>query len=242
MGQSAGGSSILHHIVAGAGAEEFKPQFSQAILQSPAFFPEGDPFSSDDVYNEFKARLGARSGSLDDLQAKSPFVIQIVNALMTYYSDYGLFKFGPKVDDGYVPRLPGQLLLNNTYHKGIPMILGHTSLDGLLFTPPWIRSDQALRDYMLDLYPATPDTVLDTMKKYTYYGIPDKKETLEITKINAVSDLLDDIAVSCNNHYLTSAVVKNDSTTPIWRYLFSARPAIHGSDVPFTVRSPLPLL
>lgn len=161
---------------------------------------------------------------------------------MSYYPSYGLFTFGPSTDSEYVPRLPGQLLLNNTYHKGIPMILGHTALDGLLFAPPWIRNDQALRDYMLELYPDTPDSVLDTMKKDNYYGIPDKEETLEITKINAVYDLLDDIAISCNNHYLTNAVVKNDSSTPIWRYLFSAKPAIHGSDVPFTVRSSLLLL
>ena len=242
MGQSAGSSSILHHIVAGAGAEEFRPNFSQAILQSPAFFPEADPYSSDAVYDELKIRLGARDGSLEDLQGKSTNEIRLLNAIMTYYSNYGLFKFGPKVDYGYVPRLPGQLLLNNTYHKGIPMVLGHTALDGLLFTPPWIRNDQTLQDYMRDLYPYTPDSIIETMKKDSYYGIPDKEETLEITKINAISDLLDDIAVSCNNHYLTNAVVKNDSATPIWRYLFSAKPAIHGSDLFFTVRSSLPLI
>lgn len=236
MGQSAGASSILHHIVAGAGAEEFKPNFSQAILQSPAFFPEGDSYSSDAVYDEFKTRLSASSGGLEDLQGKSTYDIRLINAIIAYYSKYGLFNFGPKVDYGYVPRLPGQLLLNNTYHRGIPMILGHTSLDGLLFTPPWIRDDQALGDYMSSLYPDTPDSVLDTMKKDIYYGIPDNDQTPEITKINAVSDLLDDIAVQCNNHYLTNAVMKNDSTTPIWRYLFSAKPAIHGSDVFFTVR------
>ena len=239
MGQSAGASSILHHVVAGAGTEEYKPNFSGAILQSPAFFPEPDQYSSDVVYDEFKIRLNARFGSLEDLQRKSTIEIQILNALMTYYSNYGLFKFGPKVDYGYVPRLPGQFLLNNTYHKGIRMILGHTSLDGLLFTPPWIRDDEALRDYMSELYPFTPDSVLDTMKEKNYYGIPDDKETAEISKINAVSDLLDDIAVSCNNHYLTNAVLKHDSATPIWRFLFSAPPAIHGSDVFFTVRSSL---
>ncbi|KAL8792155.1 MAG: hypothetical protein Q9195_005251 [Heterodermia aff. obscurata] len=234
MGQSAGGSSILHHLVAGAGAENFKPNFSQAILQSPAFFPEGDWYSTDSVYNELKFRSHARYGTLEDLQRKSTFEIQLINLVMTYYSNYGLFKFGPKVDYEYVPQLPGPLLLNNTYHKGIPMILGRTSLDGLLFTPPWIRDDQSLEDYMVNLYPAIPDSVLDTMKKTDYYRIPNKKKTSEIAKINAVSDLLDDIAVSCNNHYLTNAVLKKDSATPIWRHLFSAKPAIHGSDVPFT--------
>ena len=240
MGQSAGGSSILHHLVAGAGAEEFKPNFSQAILQSPAFFPEDGTFSSDAVYREFKNRLGA--SHLGRIQQESTWKIRYINARMNYYSNYGLFKFGPVVDNGYVPRLPGQLLLNNTYHKGIPMILGHTALDGLLFTPPWIRDDEALREYMLHLYPITPDSVLDTMKKDNYYGISNKEKTSELAKINAVSDLLDDIAVSCNNHYLTNAVLKNDSSTPVWRYLFSAKPAIHGSDVPFTVRLSSPLI
>ena len=240
MGQSAGASSILHHIVAGAGAEEFKPNFSRAILQSPAFFPEGDAYSSDSVYQEYLVRSGA--GNLEVLQGKNTYTIRLTNAIMTYHSNYGLFKFGPTVDYGYVPRLPGQLLLNNTYHKGIPMILGHTSLDGLLFTPPWIRDDEALANYMGGLYPYTPDSVMDIMKKDSYYSIPDKEKTPEITKINAVSDLLDDIAVSCNNHYLTNAVVTNDTATPIWRYLFSARPAIHGSDLFFTVRSSLLLI
>lgn len=235
MGQSAGASSILHHIVAGAGAEEFKPNFSRAILQSPAFFPEGDSSSTDEVYNELKSR--SNSLDLEELQERKTDDIRLINAIMTYFSNYGLFKFGPKVDYAYIPRLPGQLLLNNTYHKGIPMILGHTLLDGLLFAPPWIRNDEALRGYMSELYPYTPDSVFETMEKDNYYGIPDNEKTLEITKINAVSDLFDDIAVSCNNHYLTNAVVKNDSTTPIWRYLFSARPAIHGSDLFFTVRS-----
>ena len=92
---------------------------------------------------------------------------------------------------------------------------------------------------MTGLYPYTPDSVLNTMKNNTYYGIPDNEKTLEITKINAVSDLLDDIAVSCNNHYLSNAVLKYDPATPIWRYLFSAKPAIHGSDVFFTVCSSL---
>lgn len=52
------------HIGAGAGAEKFKPSFSQAILQSPAFFPEREPgSSSDEVYENFKNRLG-----VDDLE------------------------------------------------------------------------------------------------------------------------------------------------------------------------------
>lgn len=232
MGQSAGGSSILHHIVSGAGAVALKPNFSQAIIQSPAFLPVPDFYSMDQVYIEAKRRTGIYRGGLDALQKKSTFDLMIANIYMTFYSQYGRFKFGPAVDADYVPELPGQLLLNNTYHKGIPVILGHTALDGLLFVPPWLRDNDDVQDYIIDIYPYLPESVLETVKKDIYYGIP--KKGLEISKINAVSDLLDDLAISCNNNYLTNAILKNDSSTPVWRYLFSARPAIHGSDVAFT--------
>lgn len=235
MGQSAGGSSILHHMTAGAGAANLKPNFTRAIVQSPAFLPEPDIYAGNNVYNELKTRVeGNQRASLEDLQKRDQYKLRVVNALMTYYSQYGLFKFGPTVDGDYVPQLPGPLILNNTYHKGIPMILGHTALDGLLFVPPWLRSNQDVQTYLLRLYPDMPDEVLNTISKDTYYGISDK--ALDLNKINAVVDLLDDIAVSCNNHYLTNAVLKNDTNTPVWRYLFSAKPAIHGADVFFTVR------
>lgn len=235
MGQSAGGASILHHMVAGAGAKEFKPNFTRAILQSPAFLPESDYSSTDSNYVEFQNRIGVRRGNVKDMQKKSTFDIQIANAVMTWYSKYGLFNFGPKVDYDFIPRLPGQLILNNTYHKGIPMILGHTTLDGLLFVPPWIRSDAGLEDYMIELFPYMEEKAFETIHKPLYYPIPEK--ALEIQKINAVTDLLDDLAIACNNHYLTNSVLKNDSSTSVWRYIFGARPAVHGSDVFFTVRT-----
>lgn len=41
MGQSAGGSSIMHHITAKGGT--ITPIFKQAIIQSPAFLPQYRP-------------------------------------------------------------------------------------------------------------------------------------------------------------------------------------------------------
>ncbi len=240
MGQSAGASSILHHLVSAGGDEELKPPFSQAILQSPAFFPEGDV--SETNFNYLGFQFLSNAFSLHDLRSRDTDDLQRANRQVIYNSPYSSFKFGPTVDhDPYsLPKLPGQLLLDNKYHKGIPLILGHTSLDGLLFSPPWVRNDTALGEYVQYVYPQTPDGVLQTIKKDLYYSVPNGKDALEISKINAVFDLLDDLAISCNNNYLTKAVLKNDATTPVWRYLFSARPAIHGADVYFTVSAFLP--
>ena len=84
-------------------------------------------------------------------------------------------------------------------------------------------------------YTYLTDSVLDFSEDDSCYGIPDTEETSDITKMTTVSDLFGVIIVSCNNHYLTTTVVKNDSATPVWRYLFSAKPATHGYVLCFTV-------
>ena len=68
---------------------------------------------------------------------------------------------------------------------------------------------------MSELFLFMPDAVLDKLKEDIFHGTPDKKSTLQMPKGNAVVDLLNDTAVSCNNHFLTNAVVKNDPRTPI---------------------------
>ena len=80
---------------------------------------------------------------------------------MFHESIYGYFNFSPTIDSGdYVPDLPGKILAQQKVD--IPaMLLGHMKLDGLLFTPPWIRSTPALLDYVRELLPSVPQSVLD---------------------------------------------------------------------------------
>lgn len=188
MGQSAGASSILHHITAAGGAD-FKPHFEKAIVQSPGFFPQPDPAYDDRIYEKYLELTGAKD--LDDLLTKNTTTLQEANAKMTFESPYGIFNFGPTVDDFYVPDLPGKLLKDpeKLYHQGVTLMVGHTAYDGLLFTPPWIRSPAQLREHSWKLYPSIPESVLQFID--AHYPIKTGALILAQKKLANVSDFLD---------------------------------------------------
>jgi cholinesterase len=166
---------------------------------------------------------------MDELRTKSSPDFMLSNAVMAYYSQYGYFRFGPTVDETYVPDPPGKLLGANRYHCDINVELGHTQLDGPLFIPPWIRSNAALANYIRSLYPMISDE--DLRRVTVDYPIIQTGPRVEIL---GVMDLLDDITISCNNYYLTEAGIAAENVA-LYRYIFNAPPAMHGSEVFYTV-------
>ena len=90
---------------------------------------------------------------------------------MTHDSKYGYFDFGPTIDGDYVPDLPGKALLKLNFP--VPtMLLGDMKLDGLLFTPPWIRTTEALVAYVKELFPSAPEIVLDSIRESIPSNLP----------------------------------------------------------------------
>lgn len=203
MGQSAGASSILHHITAGGG-QEYQPAFSKAILQSAGFFPQPNGTQDDVIYKRYLELTGAKD--LEGLITLNSTKLQEANAQMTFESKYGYFNFGPTIDDDYVPDLPGKLLKAKSFHKGVAVLLGHTAYDGLLFTPPWIRTSQALLEHSKKLYPGIPDSVLSYIDEH--YPIKEGALIIAQKKIANVSDFLD---VSPSRCYTCLTVMRNGS-------------------------------
>jgi carboxylesterase type B len=225
MGESAGASSILHHITSYGGNDDEKLPFSQGILMSPAFIPQPDRDAAGLAFARFQ--FEALSPTLEHLRVKSSEELMYANARVNHYAPYGTFQYGPTVefDDSYsyVPQLPGQLLAKGKYHKKIPLLLGHAFADGLLFTPPWIRNNSALEDYTKLLYPTTPSDALARIR--TLYPM---LSLVPRDLVALASDFLDDVSISCNNLYLQEPIL-NSGDAPVYRYLFGAPPApIHG--------------
>lgn len=124
---------------------------------------------------------------LDALAELDTQVLMQANANITFNSSYGLFNFGPSVDGFFVPDLPSKRLKDGNHHAGISLLLGHTKFDGLLFTPPWIRSNAQLQDHVRTMYPGVNDSVLNEInKKYPIGKIEYAKE-----KILTVANFLD---------------------------------------------------
>lgn len=228
MGQSAGASSILHHITAGNGVD-YKPAFQKAIIQSAGFFPQPDPAYDDRIYQKYLELTGA--SNLDELVKVNTSVLQHANARMTFDSPYGIFNFGPTVDGDFVGDLPSKLLAENKNHEGIALLVGHMAYDGLLFTPPWIRTNEQLRTHSAKMYPSIPDSVRTQIT--ALYPINWWAELAQ-KKLAIVSDFLDDIAIQCNSYYLTEAALTAHAPAPVYRYAFNSLPAIHGYDIGYT--------
>lgn len=135
MGESAGGSSIMHHLTANGG--NITLPFQKAVIQSPAFFPQYlllpfptdfryDPAELDLQYRRFLESAGCPwEGGLECLQKRSPRVLQMANQRETARAEWGKFTFGPAVDGVYVQDLPGRELLNGHHVKNISILQGH---------------------------------------------------------------------------------------------------------------------
>jgi carboxylesterase type B len=197
-------------------------------LQSPAFFPESSDKQEKVIYKEFLKQSG--QSNLEGLRKASESDLEQANRNMTYNSPYGLFAFGPAVDDDYIKAPLSVLLKFNFYWKDIEIFLAHTGNEGLLFTPPWIQDDDGFKNHVKAAFPDMPSQDIETLLKL--YPSPTNGPFLHRRHVQRVADAMADVAVVCNTGYLLDAYVKQWT----YKYVFDISPSIHGQDCSYTVR------
>ncbi|PVH84741.1 alpha/beta-hydrolase [Cadophora sp. DSE1049] len=218
MGESAGAGSIMHHITSYGGLGSVP--FHQAIPQSPAF-QIFVPSQSEQIFaNALKnasAIANVTISSADDLRSLPFEALYAVNTIMTGLSTYGSFTFGPVVDpspDSYVPDLPLRLVANGSYHN-VSVLVSHTSDEGLLFTPPFVQTQDDYKVAIANLYPTANGSTVNTITTELYppifNGTYGYKTSIQRTAL-AISNFL----VTCN------------------AYVFWVPPGLHGQDNAYT--------
>lgn len=104
-GESAGASSIMHHLTAFGGTQD--PLFSKAILQSPAFEILYDRRGIlEGVYQNFTELAGCAGKGVDCLRAVDEATLQDANFKLAEEGPEGTFSVGPAADGGWVRQLP----------------------------------------------------------------------------------------------------------------------------------------
>jgi carboxylesterase type B len=107
-GESAGGGSILHHLVAENGERD--PLFSRAVVQSPGFewrWDRGPDSVTEDVYQKLSRMSGCKQGSIACLRAQDATVLaKQSQALYDSVKCEGKYSFGPATDGKLILRLP----------------------------------------------------------------------------------------------------------------------------------------
>ena len=96
MGQSAGASSIMHHITSFGGRSGYsrKPSMQAAIIQSPGFFPQPNGTQDDEMYSRFLELSKAKD--MDALLTIDTKILQDANAKMVHESMYGYFNLAQR--------------------------------------------------------------------------------------------------------------------------------------------------
>lgn len=114
----------MHQITAYGGGEGPAP-FQQAVLQSPAFLPSVSKESEEETFEDFLSLLGVQS--IAEARRLPSSTLQKANTAQVFNAPYGLFVYGPTVDDCFVPDLPGVLLLEGRFSNDLKIMLGHNA-------------------------------------------------------------------------------------------------------------------
>ena len=128
----------MHHITSRGGTTV--PVFNQAIPQSPAFFPQFNPYSIaltdrfndgqlnqqfDSFVNSSQCASSTTATLLDCLKNQTTDILQTANKVEICKAPYGEFQYGPAIDGIFVIDMPGVELLHGNFARGVNLMLGH---------------------------------------------------------------------------------------------------------------------
>jgi carboxylesterase type B len=204
--------------------------FSQAVPQSPGFVPVTSSHQQEKTFQNYLKLLNV--STIEEARNVSSAKLQLANAITVGLAGYGGFTYGPVVDGNFQPALPGQLLARGEFDKSVKVMVGHNANEGLLFTPPFINNSSDIQNLLastipsINAYPETLDYITNTLYPPVFDGSQAQGYTNNIDRASA---LVAELSFTCNTFYLDKAY-KNQT----YAYLFSAPPALHGFDIPYT--------
>ncbi|KAI9734692.1 MAG: hypothetical protein M1834_002294 [Cirrosporium novae-zelandiae] len=224
LGKSAGAGSLMHQITAFGGTYE-SSLFSQAIVSSPAFFPNPTKDIAEQVFQDFLTLLNV--STLEEARRLPSEILIWANTLQISRSSYGSNTYGPVVDGIIAPALPGQLLANGSFDKSINIMVAHNLDEGLIFTCPMINNSEAYTEYLQSSFPHASTGVLDYIATVLYPPIFNGSYGYKTEFGRAVQTISDSI-FTCNTNYLDRGF-NNQS----YAYKFSVYPGTHGQDTSY---------
>lgn len=217
----------MHHITAYGGSNGSAP-FQQAIPQSPGFEISPDSALGYDAALEAASLLtGTAITTAEQLGALDSQTLMDVNILVVNQSYYGGFTYGPAVDGGYVPDLPGILLQQGKFDHSVKVMAGHNQHESTMFVPD-ISSDAEFRESLEAFLFGVTNTTIDYIATVVYpddlsgqYGYTTQTGRLQL--------VVNEEGFICNTRYLSTAF-GNET----YSYIFTLSPGVHQQDLGFT--------
>ena len=250
-GESAGASSILHHLVQNNGKTD--PLFSKALLQSPAFEWQWDRTGVlNDTYTGFAQAVGCVTGDIACLRNFTLDDKALTNANTNYLYDMfassGLFPVGPSLDGSLVSQLPAVSFYNAMFKhtstfpsrailtrflgdywtgSGLKsLVISHVVDEAKIFVPKKIKTDA---DFTSFVSAFMPQETLSSQRTAIATQYPASKSDSAFDRTKAV---IQDSSFTCNTRQLFDAYHSSRPTYMMQYAVGRARNlSIHGTDL-----------
>jgi acetylcholinesterase len=183
-------------------------------------------YGQEQIYNQLLQLNNCTS--LQDLRQVPTALIMQSNIAQISEANYGGFVYGPVVDGDFVPALAGQLLAQGRFDKSLRVMVGHNSDEGLVFTSPYVQTEDLFEEYFRTSFPGVSSAVVNYLAQQLYPPVFDGIYGY-INETQRTSLALSELVFTCNTFYLDTAFANRT-----YAYLFSIPPALHGQDVPYT--------
>lgn len=221
IGESAGASSILHHITSYGGNTTLP--FERAVIQSPAFQAT---LNLTDAYEKTMAEASNVTGtnitSVAELSALDAATLQLINFDVILSSEQGYFTYGPAPDGTYVPALPQVLLYEGRFNSDVKVMAAHNSLEAAPFLNTSVSTEEDLLEELQTSYPQASNATLTYILDVLYPASDYASNFLRSVQIAG------DSMFSCSTRYL--GVAFGNET---YNYLFAVPPGYHGKQEVF---------
>ncbi|KAI0169237.1 alpha/beta-hydrolase [Hypoxylon sp. FL1284] len=222
MGQSAGGGSIMHHLVGEGG--KLDPLFSKAILLSPAFEYMWDRAGSvQKTFETFASLAGCAGQGVACLRGANESALATANTALMKQQFPGTFAVGPTPDGSFIRQLPVLELSGGHFWDVESLVLSHTTAESNVFVSGLVQTASEFTDFVDAIFPNYTQAAGITDKIDAFYvsGSSDQSQT------DRVQALLRDSSFTCNVRHLTEGV--GDSR--VWNLQYGVTPGWHGADL-----------
>ncbi|KAJ2892035.1 Lipase 2 [Zalerion maritima] len=228
MGESAGGGSIVHHLVAEGGTLD--PLFSKAILLSPAFEYLWDRSGVlEDNFQNFARLAGCAGQGLECLRSASEAKLKYANEALNDQQTSGSFAVGPSTDGSFIRQLPVLEFKSGNFYPIESLVMSHVADEALLFVSGLVSTNTQFDDFVSVIFPNYTKTwgIPDKICEYYPPVTTNKRTSKYSTQSDRVNAFLRDSSFVCNIRHLTEAYGEKK----VWSMQYSVTPGWHGTDL-----------
>lgn len=236
MGESAGASSIMHHLVAEGGTLD--PLFQRAILLSPAFQVMWDRTGGiEATFKQFATLAGCREQTVDCLRGLDLETLTKANKDLMLQQVPGTFAVGPTPDGSFIRQTPALELASGNFWPMESLVLSHCADEAALFVDGSISTNAQFDSFLETMFPNyTQSGPLQAAVTERYPPVENGGGGGSKYKNQAdrLKDVVRDSSMTCNIHYLDAAY----SSSRLWNMQYSVTPGWHATDLAAVFNNP----